>query len=174
MESIMALPTFEVHGIVGGYTGPGIKTIVPHRAEAKLSTRLVPDQRPAEIFKLVKAFIKKRLPDARVTHEAWLSPYLAPLGGAYNAAAVIAMRDTFGKEPGFTREGGSIGAVLTMRKMLRAPVIFMGLSLPEHGYHAINENFDWGQAAGGMEMFCRYFHEIAAMKTPGSTRRLRA
>ena len=163
MEAIMTQPTFEVHGIVGGYAGPGIKTIVPHRAEAKLSTRLVPDQRPAAVFKLVKAFIKKRIPDARVEHEASLAPYLAPLGGPYNAAAVVAMRDTFGKEPGFTREGGSIGAVLTMRKMLRAPVIFMGLSLPEHGYHAINENFDWRQASGGMEMFCRYFHQIAAV-----------
>jgi len=167
MESIMAQPTFEVHGIVGGYSGPGIKTIVPHRAEAKLSTRLVPDQDPAKVFRLIKAFIKKQLPDARVEHEASLAPYLAPLGGPYNAAAVRAMRDTFGKEPGFTREGGSIGAVLTMRKLLKAPVIFMGLSLPEHGYHAINENYDWGQAAGGMEMFCRYFHELAALgKSP--------
>jgi acetylornithine deacetylase/succinyl-diaminopimelate desuccinylase-like protein len=163
MESIMAQPTFEVHGLVGGYTGPGIKTIVPHRAEAKLSTRLVPDQKPAKVFKEIKAFIKKRLPDARVEHEASLEPYLAPLGGPYNAAAARAMRETFGREPGFTREGGSIGAVLTMQKLLRAPVIFMGLSLPEHGYHAINENYDWGQAAGGMEMFCRYFHAIAAM-----------
>ena len=168
MESIMAQPTFEVHGIVGGYSGPGIKTIVPHRAEAKLSTRLVPDQDPAKVFRLIKAFIKKQLPDARVEHEASLAPYLAPLGGPYNGAAVRAMRDTFGKEPGFTREGGSIGAVLTMRKLLKAPVIFMGLSLPEHGYHAINENFDWGQASGGMEMFCRYFHELAALgRNPG-------
>lgn len=166
MESIMAQPTFEVHGLVGGYSGPGIKTIVPHRAEAKLSTRLVPDQDPAKVFRLIKAFIKKQLPDARVEHEASLAPYLAPLGGPYNAAAVAAMRATFGREPGFTREGGSIGAVLTMRKLLRAPVIFMGLSLPEHGYHAINENFDWGQARGGIEMFCRYFHNIAA---PGRT-----
>lgn len=163
MESIMAQPTFEVHGIVGGYSGPGIKTIVPHRAEAKLSTRLVPDQDPAKVFRLIKAFIKKQLPDAHVEHEASLAPYLAPLGGPYNAAAVRAMRDTFGKEPGFTREGGSIGAVLTMRKLLKAPVIFMGLSLPEHGYHAINENYDWGQASGGMEMFCRYFHELGAL-----------
>src|SRR3569623_152803 len=171
MESIMAQPTFEVHGIVGGYSGPGIKTIVPHRAEAKLSTRLVPDQDPAKVFRLIKAFIKKQLPDAQVEHEAALAPYLAPLGGPYNAAAVRAMRDTFGKEPGFTREGGSLGAVLTMRKLLKAPVIFMGLSLPEHGYHAINENYDWGQASGGMEMFCRYFHELAALcKKPAGQR----
>ena len=157
----MAQPTFEVHGIVGGYTGPGIKTIIPHRAEAKLSARLVPDQQPAQMFKLLKAFIKRRLPDARVTHEAANAPYLAPIGGPYNAAAAAAMRETFGKEPSFTREGGSIGAVLTMEKMLRAPVNFLGLSLPEHGYHAINENYDWRQASGGMEMFCRYFHKLA-------------
>lgn len=160
MESIMALPTLEVHGIVGGYSGPGIKTIVPHRAEAKLSTRLVPDQKPSKVFRLIKSFIKKRLPDAEVTHEASLEPYLAPLGGPYNAFAAEAMRETFGKEPGFTREGGSIGAVLTMRRVLKAPVTFMGLSLPEHGYHAVNENYDWGQASGGMEMFCRYFMKI--------------
>jgi acetylornithine deacetylase/succinyl-diaminopimelate desuccinylase-like protein len=161
MEAIMARPTFEVHGLVGGYSGPGIKTIVPHRAEAKLSTRLVPDQKPAKVFKLVKQFIKERCPDATVTHEASLEPYLAPLGGVENAAAAAAMHETFGKEPGFTREGGSIGAVLTMRRLLKAPITFMGLSLPEHGYHAINENYDWTQASGGMEMFCRYFHKIA-------------
>ena len=107
--------------------------------------------------------MKKQLPDAVVTHEASLEPYLAPTGRPDNAAAAAAMRETFGKEPAFMREGGSIGAVLTMRRLLKAPVIFMGLSLPEHGYHAINENYDWGQASGGMEMFCRYFHEIGEL-----------
>jgi acetylornithine deacetylase/succinyl-diaminopimelate desuccinylase-like protein len=162
LAALIAAPTLEVHGLVGGYTGPGIKTIVPHRAEAKLSTRLVPNQDPAKVFKLIRAFVKKRLPDAVVTHEASLAPYLAPIGGAYHTAAAKAVRATFGKEPAFVREGGSIGAVLTMERLLKAPVIFLGLSLPEHGYHAINENFDWVQAAGGMEMFCRYFHEIGA------------
>jgi acetylornithine deacetylase/succinyl-diaminopimelate desuccinylase-like protein len=163
-EAIMARPTFEVHGMVGGYTGPGIKTIVPHRAEVKLSTRLVPDQRPAAVLRLVKAFIKKRLPDAEVTHEASLEPYLGELGGPYNTAAAAAVRASFGRAPGFTREGGSIGAVLTMKRLLRAPVVFLGLSLPEHGYHAVNENFDWGQASGGMEMFCRYFHALGQIE----------
>jgi acetylornithine deacetylase/succinyl-diaminopimelate desuccinylase-like protein len=162
LAALIAAPTLEVHGLVGGYSGPGIKTIVPHRAEAKLSTRLVPDQKPSQVFKLIKSFVKKQLPDAVVTHEASLEPYLAPIGGPYHEAAAKAVRATFGKEPAFVREGGSIGAVLTMQRLLKSPVIFLGLSLPEHGYHAINENFDWGQAAGGMEMFCRYFHEIAA------------
>ena len=163
MQAIMARPTFEVHGIVGGYSGPGIKTIVPHRAEAKLSTRLVPNQKPAKVFKLIKAFMKRHAPDAVVTHEASLDPYLAPLGGIENAAAAESMRETFGKEPGFTRGGGSIGAVLTMRRLLKVPITFMGLSLPEHGYHAVNENYDWTQASGGMEMFCRYFHKIGEL-----------
>jgi acetylornithine deacetylase/succinyl-diaminopimelate desuccinylase-like protein len=160
LAALIAAPTLEVHGITGGYSGPGIKTIVPHRAEAKLSTRLVPDQKPAKVFQLIKRFVKARLPDAVVTHEASLEPYLAEVGGPHHAAATAAVRQTFGKEPAFVREGGSIGAVLTMQRLLKAPVIFLGLSLPEHGYHAINENFDWGQAAGGIEMFCRYFHEL--------------
>jgi acetylornithine deacetylase/succinyl-diaminopimelate desuccinylase-like protein len=164
MEAIMAAPTFEVHGLVGGYSGPGIKTIVPHVAEAKLSTRLVPDQKPARIFKLVKDFVRRHCPDARVTHEATLEPYLGELGGPYHDAAVEAMKGSFGREPAFTREGGSIGAVLTMRRLLRTPIIFLGLSLPEHGYHAINENFDWAQASGGMEMFYRYFHHVASIR----------
>ena len=168
LVALTAAPTLEVHGIVGGYAGPGIKTIVPHRAEAKLSTRLVPDQQPAKVFNLIKRHVKKLLPDAVVTHEASLAPYLAPLGGRYNEAAAAAMRATFGKQPAFVREGGSIGAVLTMRRILKAPVLFLGLSLPEHGYHAVNENFDWGQASGGMEMFCRYFNEIAATPAGGA------
>jgi acetylornithine deacetylase/succinyl-diaminopimelate desuccinylase-like protein len=89
--ALIAAPTLEVHGIVGGYTGPGIKTIVPHRAEAKLSTRLVPDQNPDQVFRVIKRFVKERLPDAVVTHEASLEPYLAPLGGPYNAAGAAAV-----------------------------------------------------------------------------------
>jgi acetylornithine deacetylase/succinyl-diaminopimelate desuccinylase-like protein len=171
MEAIMAAPTFEVHGLVGGYTGPGVKTIVPHVAEAKLSTRLVPDQDPKKVFKLVKAFVRKHCPDAVVTHESTLEPYVGELGGPYHDAAVEAMKGSFGREPAFTREGGSIGAVLTMRRLLRAPIVFLGLSLPEHGYHAINENYDWTQASGGMEMFYRYFHRLAEI--PSLQRRAR-
>jgi len=171
MEAIMAAPTFEVHGLVGGYSGPGIKTIVPHVAEAKLSTRLVPDMKPAKVFKLVKDFVRRHCPDARVTQESVLEPYAGELGGPYHDAAVEAMKGTFGRDPAFTREGGSIGAVLTMRRLLGTPMIFLGLSLPEHGYHAINENYDWTQASGGMEMFYRYFHRVADLPRP--TRPLR-
>lgn len=161
MAAIMAAPTFEVHGLTGGYAGPGVKTIVPHAAEAKLSTRLVPEQDPKRIFTLIRDFVRARCPDARVSLEGVLEPYAGEIGGPYNEAASRAVEAAFGVKPAFVREGGSIGAVLTMSKRLGVPVVFMGLSLPEHGYHAVNENFDWGQAAGGMEMFYRYFFELA-------------
>jgi acetylornithine deacetylase/succinyl-diaminopimelate desuccinylase-like protein len=160
-EAIMTAPTFEVHGLTGGYTGAGIKTIVPHRAEAKLSCRLVPDQTPAGVFNLVQRFVKQHCRDAEVIHESSLSPFLVDPSGPHLEAAQQAMFEAFGKRPALTREGGSIGAVVTMDRILRAPVVLLGLSLPEHGYHAVNENFDWRQASRGMEMFCRYFRRLA-------------
>ncbi len=73
-------------------------------------------------------------------------------------------RFAFGKEPVFVREGGSIGAVLSMEKVLKKPIFFLGLSLPEHGYHAPNENYDWEQAAGGMAAFAKYFNEVGSLR----------
>jgi acetylornithine deacetylase/succinyl-diaminopimelate desuccinylase-like protein len=78
-------------------------------------------------------------------------------------AAKKAIRFAFGKDPVFVREGGTIGAVLSMEQILKAPIVFMGLSLPDHGYHAPNENFDWGQAGGGMVAFAKLFEEWAAI-----------
>ena len=161
VRHIWAYPTFEVHGIVGGYTGPGVKTAIAPMAEAKISMRLVPDQDPAKVFRLVRDFIKKRSPDVRILPESFLKPYIGPKTGPYADAAFDAMRTAFGREPAWVREGGSIGAVVTMQKYLKAPIVFLGLSLPEHGYHAPNENFDWEQASGGMKMFARYFEVLS-------------
>ncbi len=164
VKRIWGLPTFEVHGIAGGYTGPGVKTAVAPKAEAKISMRLVPNQNPDHIFKLVKSFIKERNPDVQIHPESFLRPFLGPHQGPYANAARDAMKTAFGKDPAFVREGGSIGAVVTMHKYLRAPIVFLGLSLPEHGYHAPNENFDWEQASGGMKMFARYFENISGIQ----------
>jgi acetylornithine deacetylase/succinyl-diaminopimelate desuccinylase-like protein len=163
VRRIWALPTFEVHGIVGGYTGPGVKTAIAPKAEAKVSMRLVPNQNPDKIFRLVRDFIKSVNPDVRVEPESFLKPFLGPNKGEYADAARDAMRMAFGKDPAFVREGGSIGAVVTMQEYLKSPIVFLGLSLPEHGYHAPNENFDWEQASGGIRMFARYFQNIAEM-----------
>jgi acetylornithine deacetylase/succinyl-diaminopimelate desuccinylase-like protein len=164
LKAIMAMPTFELHGITGGYSGAGVKTIVPYRAEAKISTRLVPNQRPAKIAKLVKDFVANLNPDVKVEALSGLEPFVGDFTGPYADAARTAMKFAFSKEPAFTREGGSIGAVVTMTKHLRAPITFLGLSLPEHGYHAKNENYDWGQTAGGIKMFVKYFEEVAKLK----------
>jgi acetylornithine deacetylase/succinyl-diaminopimelate desuccinylase-like protein len=158
LHAIMTRPTFEVHGIVGGYSGPGVKTVVPHQAEAKLSCRLVPDQDPHAVFRLIQRFIARKCPDAEVIFDAALEPYIADTRGPFLQAASRAARETFGREPALTREGGSIGAVVTMAKTLGKEVVLLGLSLPEDGYHAINESFAWSQAKAGTAMFYRYFH----------------
>ncbi len=164
LKAFMALPTFEVHGITGGYSGPGVKTIVPYHAEAKISTRLVPNQSPAKIARLVRDFVKKLNPDVKVEAIQALEPFSGDFSGPYAEAARVAMKFAFKTDPAFTREGGSIGAVVTMQKHLKAPISFLGLSLPEHGYHAKNENYDWGQTAGGIKMFVKYFEEISKLK----------
>ena len=164
-QRIWALPTFEVHGITGGYHGPGVKTIVPHEAEAKISMRLVPNQNPDKIFAAFKKFVHEKCPDAQVVPEGALRPYLGEFTGPFNKAASEAMKAGFGKDAAFTREGGSIGAVVSMHDLLNVPIVFLGLSLPEHGYHAINENFDWQQASGGIKMFVQYFNALSKIKS---------
>lgn len=160
---IWAQPTFEVHGMVGGYMGPGVKAIVPPRAEAKVSMRLVPDMTPAAVLDMVRAFVKERNPDVVLEEEASLEPYMGTMEGPYSDAVRTALRFGFGANPAFIREGGSIGAVVSMQRHLACPIMFIGLSLPEHGYHAPNENFDWGMAAGGMKAFVRYFEQVASL-----------
>jgi acetylornithine deacetylase/succinyl-diaminopimelate desuccinylase-like protein len=122
MRAIMIEPTFEVHGFTGGYTGPGVKTVVPQTATVKLSTRLVPGQDPARIFKLVKEFITARHQDASVTMEAGLVPYDSGMESPYTKAAARAMEQAFGTAPAFIREGGSIGAAVAFQRHLKAPL----------------------------------------------------
>jgi acetylornithine deacetylase/succinyl-diaminopimelate desuccinylase-like protein len=163
MKRIWMMPTFEVHGLAGGYHGPGVKTIIPPKATAIVSCRLVPKMRADRIVKLVRDFVKKKNPDVKVLAEHELPPYEGKTTGPYADAIRGSMKYAFGKEPVFVREGGSIGAVLSMEKVLKAPVFFLGLSLPEHGYHAPNENFDWPQAEGGMAAFADYFRRLSEM-----------
>ncbi|HEX8616611.1 MAG TPA: M20/M25/M40 family metallo-hydrolase [Thermoanaerobaculia bacterium] len=163
MKRIWAMPTFEVHGLVGGYTGPGIKTVIPPKAEVKISCRLVANQNPKTIQKLVREFVKQRSPDVKIEIENQMWPYKAPTTGPLADAIKDAMKFAFGREPVFVREGGSIGAVISMEQVLKTPVMFLGLSLPEHGYHAPNENYDWRQASGGIVAFVKYFEHVSAL-----------
>ncbi len=164
LRRIWALPTFEVHGFVGGYQGPGVKTIVPGYGELKVSMRLVPDQTPEKIFRLLRQFVAKQNPRVVVEREGMLSPFRGLFDGPYIEAVKRAVKAGFGKEPAFIREGGSIGAVVMMQRAWNVPILFLGLSLPEHGYHAPNEFFDWGQASGGIKAFAAYFAELVRIK----------
>jgi acetylornithine deacetylase/succinyl-diaminopimelate desuccinylase-like protein len=161
MKRIWGLPTFEVHGVVGGYNGPGLKSIVPPRAEVKASCRLVPGQDPQKIARLIKTAVREKNPDVKIQVESMSPAYRTMLDGPLPEALKRAVKFAFKREAVFVRDGGTIGAVTSMEKILKCPVLFLGLSLPEHGYHAPNENFDWQQASGGMVAFAKYFEEIA-------------
>jgi acetylornithine deacetylase/succinyl-diaminopimelate desuccinylase-like protein len=163
MRRIWAAPTFEVHGLTGGYHGPGVKTVVPGHGELKVSMRLVPNQTPEKAFALLKKHVAKLNPAVKVEREGMLQPFRGVFDGPYVEAVTCSVKAAFGKEPAFIREGGSIGAVVTMQKTWDVPILFMGLSLPEHGYHAPNEYFDWGQASGGMKAFVHYFGALAKL-----------
>jgi acetylornithine deacetylase/succinyl-diaminopimelate desuccinylase-like protein len=162
MRRLWAAPTFEAHGVVGGYTGPGVKAAIPPRAEVKLSCRLVPNMTCSKTLDRIERFIAERFPDVEVQAEPGLDPFKGRTTGPLADAIRAAYRFGFGADAVFTREGGSIGAVPTMERVLGAPVVFLGLSLPEHGYHAPNEFFDWEQAAGGIAAFGHFFESLAS------------
>jgi len=163
IKRIWCRPTFEVNGIVGGYTGPGVKTAIPGRAELKFSCRLAPNQNPKYISDLLRRHIKKINPDVKIVFHSALRPYLGAFSGPYAQAASNAFLHGFSKRPVFARAGGSDGAIILLHEYLNAPINLMGLSLPEHGYHAPNEYFEWSQAAGGMKTLVRYFQEVARL-----------
>src|SRR5207247_4011416 len=96
MLRIWASPTFEVHGIAGGYTGPGVKTVVPPWAEAKVSMRLVPKQDPKKVFGPLTAAVQKINQDVDVIEESGLAPYLGPFTAPYADAARAAVTSRFG------------------------------------------------------------------------------
>jgi acetylornithine deacetylase/succinyl-diaminopimelate desuccinylase-like protein len=161
MKRIWGMPTLEIHGVVGGYQGPGVKSIVPPRAEVKASCRLVPTQDPAKLKKLIAAAVKERNPDVKIQFESAAPAFRTVLEGPLPEALKRSVKFAFNRDAVFVRDGGTIGAMTSIEKVLKCPVLFLGLSLPEHGYHAPNENFDWQQASGGMVAFAKYFEEIS-------------
>jgi acetylornithine deacetylase/succinyl-diaminopimelate desuccinylase-like protein len=163
MKRIWGMPTLEIHGVVGGYQGPGLKSIVPPRAEVKGSCRLVPGQDPKKLQKLIAAAVKERNPDVKIQFEHAAPAFRTVLEGPLPEALKRAVKFAFKRDAVFVRDGGTIGAMTSIEKVMRCPVLFLGLSLPEHGYHAPNENFDWQQASGGMVAFAKYFEEIAGL-----------
>jgi acetylornithine deacetylase/succinyl-diaminopimelate desuccinylase-like protein len=153
-------PTFEVHGIAGGYQGPGIKSVVPAWAEAKLSLRLVPGQSPPRVLEAIRRFVAELDPLVEVVPLGSAPAFVTSVDAPECRAMDRAAERVLGQGLALTRGGGSIPAVAIMAEVLRAPVLLMGLSLPEHGYHAPNEFFDWTQARRGVELYASWFEEL--------------
>ncbi|HXV75014.1 MAG TPA: dipeptidase, partial [Candidatus Polarisedimenticolaceae bacterium] len=141
LERVWVRPSLDINGIWAGFTGEGAKTVIPAEAHAKLSMRLVPDQTPKEIARKAMAYLKQLAPAAvkvtvREVHggDAWV----AVTDHRALVSASAAVKRAFGREPVYVREGGSIPIVATFKKLLRVPVVLMGLGLPDDGLHAPN------------------------------------
>jgi acetylornithine deacetylase/succinyl-diaminopimelate desuccinylase-like protein len=157
-------PTAEVNGIWGGYQGEGSKTIIPKEAHVKLSFRLVPDQEPEEIQRLVRKHIESIAPEGvRVEIEDGHSgsAYLTDPQAGYGKAAQRALEAAFGQKPALIREGGSIPIIQTFKDVLGADTIMLGLALPDCQIHAPNENFYMENFFGGIRMSRILLDEIA-------------
>ena len=142
LERLWSRPTCEVNGLLSGYVGEGAKTVLPSKAMAKISCRLVPDQTPAEITKLMDAHVAKVTPKgvtATVKHLHGGKPWRAELKGPLYDAARRALATAFEKEPVIVGEGGSIPVVGDFERVLSAPVLLVGFGLPGENAHAPDE-----------------------------------
>lgn len=145
LERVWARPTLDCNGIVGGFTGEGAKTVLPSKATAKISMRLVPDQDPKKIGKLFTKFIKQIAPksvnlEIKDLHGAY--PIATSLDDKATTAAANALSKVFGKKTVFMREGGSIPIVVTFAKKLKAAPVLMGMGLNTENLHSPNEHFN--------------------------------
>jgi acetylornithine deacetylase/succinyl-diaminopimelate desuccinylase-like protein len=143
-ERIWSRPTLEVHGIAGGYTAPGAKTVIPAKATAKVSMRMVPDQDPEKIVAAYKRFVKENTPAGIQTEVRVLSAGPAIMVNPDHPAiriAANAFSDILGRETVFIRGGGSIPIVGDFAAHLGIPTILMGFGLPDDGLHSPNEKY---------------------------------
>jgi acetylornithine deacetylase/succinyl-diaminopimelate desuccinylase-like protein len=158
-ERIVIRPALTINGISGGYQGPGGKGIIPARASAKLSFRLVPDQQPEQIERLFRAHLARiASPHVRITISAGqpTHPALIDRGHPALRAAAVAYKRGFGAEPVFLRSGGSIPVVNLFDQILGVTTALMGFALPDDRMHAPNEKFDLSQFSGGIAT-CMHF-----------------
>src|SRR5215472_9315647 len=165
LDRLWARPTLEVHGIRGGFTGEGAKTVIPARAVAKISTRLVGDQRVDEAAGQIKAAIKAATPkgvtaEFKVLHAG--APSLTNPNNRFIHAAADAMKHVFGKETVYIRSGGSIPIVGVFDQYLGIPSVMMGFGLPDDNLHAPNEKFHLPNFFRGIESVARYLEILGA------------
>lgn len=163
LERLWARPTLECNGIWGGYTGEGAKTVLPSKAFAKISMRLVPDQQSGKIAKLFEKHIKKIAPKTisvkvRALHGG--EPAITPLDSPGVQAAVIALEKGFGKKPLYQREGGSIPIVVQFKKILGLDTVLLGFGLPDENAHAPDEHILLENFFGGIRTAIHFYNEL--------------
>ncbi len=155
-----ARPTLEVHGMPGGFVAPGAKTVIPARASAKVSMRLVPKQDPDDILKKYTAFVKKVTPkgiDVNIKVHSKGPACVVNTDNKFARASVEAMHEIFGKDTVYIRSGGSIPIVTQFEEDLKIPSIMMGMGLPDDNLHAPNEKFHIPNFYRGIESIIRFF-----------------
>lgn len=163
LERLWMRPTCEVNGLLSGYTGEGAKTVLPSKAMAKVSCRLVPDQSPSEIERLMKAHVAKVAPPGvtvSVQHLHGGAPWRADLEGPMFDAARRALKAAFDKDPVITGEGGSIPVVGDFQRILNAPVLLVGFGLPGENAHAPNEWISDDNFRRGMRAMAALWDEL--------------
>src|ERR1700688_4228909 len=164
VEQLWCRPTLELNGIWGGYTAEGAKTVIPSKAHAKFSTRLVPHQDPAKIAKLVERHVRKLLPKTGTCKFEVLSmgkPWAAPFHHPIFAKAQSALQKGFGKKAVFIREGGSIPFVTQMYDPFKVPCVLLGFGLPDENAHAPDEHLALENYFGGIKAIANFYSDLA-------------
>ena len=167
LERVWARPTFEVNGLLSGFTGEGAKTVLPATAMAKVSMRLVPDQDPKKIGDLFEAYLNKMAPktvELKITRMHGGKPWMAEFDNKYVRAAGRAIELGFGQAPVFNREGGSIPVVSTFQEELGVPSVLFGIGLPDENAHAPDEKLDLGNFHNGIIASAYLYQEIANLQ----------
>jgi acetylornithine deacetylase/succinyl-diaminopimelate desuccinylase-like protein len=170
LERVWARPTFEVNGLLAGFTGEGAKTVIPATAMAKVSMRLVPDQQPDKIAELFEAYLKKIAPktvEVTLTRMHGGRPWMADFDNPFVQAAGRAIERGFGKSPVYNREGGSIPVVSTFQQALGVPSVLFGIGLPDENAHAPNEKLDLGNFHNGVIASAFLYDEIGRLAGTG-------
>ncbi|MBI3586007.1 MAG: dipeptidase [Ignavibacteriales bacterium] len=163
LERLWARPTLECNGIWGGYTGEGAKTVLPAKAFAKISMRLVPDQTSAKAAKLFEKHLKKIAPrtiDIQVRALHGGEPAITPIESPGVQAAIAALQKGFGKKPLYQREGGSIPIVVQFKKLLGLDTVLLGFGLPDENAHAPNEFINLDNFFGGIRTSVHFYNEL--------------
>ena len=163
LERIWCRPTLELNGIWGGYTGKGEKTVIPSKAYAKISTRLVPHQDPKKIARLVEGHMRRLLPKSVMCKFDVLSagkPWLADYRDEIFRMAITSLETGFGKKAVFIREGGSIPFVAQMHSLLKIPCVLLGFGLPDENAHAPNEHLSVENYFGGLRSVALFYKEL--------------